>query len=375
MNERELREIKRRFRPERSNIPKIVGCFVNSNKEIVYRISQSLALTDPSVSEKLLSTMKKTLSGSLGTNLTDIAFSTKDVADGEKHKLLMRLRESRLDDAEALESFYKAAIDGIKCEGNFVLLLASDIYDVPTKSSDGLAEESFSVFSYVVCAVCPLKQPAEALSFHESDKSFHYVDAAALLCPPMLGFMFPAFDDRTANIYNALLYTKSLEQSHAEFTDNIFGKPAPTPPKAQRESFSELLSSVLGEECDLTLIKSVHAQVGEMVASHKESRDPEPLTLNKATAQAILRGCGVGEEKVEEFGTAMDESFGKNAEIPPKNVISENRMELKMPEVSIKVSPEHRDLVSTQVIGGNKYVMIRVDGGVEVNGINIEIGE
>ena len=106
MNERELREIKRRFRPERSNIPKIVGCFVNSNKEIVYRISQSLALTDPSVSEKLLSTMKKTLSGSLGTNLTDIAFSTKDVADGEKHKLLMRLRESRLDDAEALESFY-----------------------------------------------------------------------------------------------------------------------------------------------------------------------------------------------------------------------------------------------------------------------------
>jgi len=41
--------------------------------------------------------------------------------------------------------------------------------------------------------------------------------------------------------------------------------------------------------------------------------------------------------------------------------------------VSIKVDPEHRDLVSTQVINNVKYVMIRVDGGVEVNGINITI--
>lgn len=29
MNEKELREIKRRFRPERTNVPRIVGCFVN----------------------------------------------------------------------------------------------------------------------------------------------------------------------------------------------------------------------------------------------------------------------------------------------------------------------------------------------------------
>ena len=34
MTEKELREIKRRFRPERSNIPNIVGAFVNENGEI-----------------------------------------------------------------------------------------------------------------------------------------------------------------------------------------------------------------------------------------------------------------------------------------------------------------------------------------------------
>ena len=99
MTDRELREIKRRFRPERSNIAKIVGCFVNENKQIIYRINQSIDFSESAVSEKLLATMKKTLSGSIGTNLTNIEFSTKQVLESEEHKLLMKLRESRLSDS------------------------------------------------------------------------------------------------------------------------------------------------------------------------------------------------------------------------------------------------------------------------------------
>ena len=106
MTEKELREIKRRFRPERSNIAKIVGCFVNENSQIIYRINQPIEFSDSAVSERLLGVMKKTLSGSLGTNLTDVAFSTKQVLESDEHKLLMKLRETRLQDSEVLETFY-----------------------------------------------------------------------------------------------------------------------------------------------------------------------------------------------------------------------------------------------------------------------------
>ena len=106
MTEKELREIKRRFRPEKSNIPKIVGCLVNGNKQIISKISQSIGLGESLASEKLLGVMKKSLSGSLGTNLTDIAFTTKQVSEGEEHKLLMQLLKSRLDDPEVLDRFY-----------------------------------------------------------------------------------------------------------------------------------------------------------------------------------------------------------------------------------------------------------------------------
>ncbi len=375
MTERELREIKRRFRPERSNIPKIVGCFVNSNKEIIYRISQSLGLSDPSVSEKLLSVMKKTLSGTLGTNLTEIEFSAKDVSEGEEHKLLMKLRDSRLEDKDALESFCRNAIEGIKLEGNYVILLASDVYDVPTKSKDGESEDSYTQFTYMIAAVCPLKDPPEALSFRESDTLFHYADSAALLASPELGFMFPAFDDRCANIYSALLYSRSIAESRADFVECVFKKQAPTPPKMQKELFSECLKEALKEECSFEVVKSVNLQIEEMKELKKEANDPEPLVITKPLAKNLLANSGISEEKAEKFGEVMDEKFGINAALVPKNVLDANKFELKTPEVTVKVDPEHKELVSTQTINGTKYIMIKVTSGVELNGIDLSLEE
>ena len=375
MTERELREIKRRFRPEHSNIPRIVGCFVNSNKQILYRISQPMTLGDSTVSEMLLGVMKKTLSGTLGTNLTDVSFTTSQVSNSEEHRLLMQLRDSELKDGEALEKFYSRITECVSFEGNYVILLANDVYDVPSRSSDGGSSDSTATFSYLVCAICPVKDTPAALSFREADSLFHTAGISSLLSSPELGFMFPAFDDRCTNIYGALYYTRSIAEKYSSFCDAIFGSEAPMPPKAQRVAFSEVLTEALAEECDLNLITSMQGQIAEMVEAHKESRDPEPLVLTKATVKEMLSYCGVGDEKLEQVGKALDESFGANAELRPKNIVTTNRFELKMPEVTIKVSPEHKNLVTTQTIGGEKYVMIRVSGPVEINGITINTDE
>ncbi len=373
MTEKNLREIKRRFRPEKSNIPRIVGAFVNGNGQIISKISQSLGLEESSVNEMLLGTMKKTLSGSIGTTLSEIDFSTKEVADGERHALLMELRKTNLKDASVLDKFYEKVISSVKFEGNYVILLANDIYDVPTRTSDTAGGESFAQFSYIVCAVCPLKDSPEALSFREADSLFHSAAARAILSSPELGFMFPLFDDRQTNIYGALYYTKSATDSHPEFTEALFGKDAPMPRKIQSATFSEVLSDTLGKECDIHLVRSLQAQVAEMTEAHKESREEEPLIITKSTAKEILANSGVPEENIEKFGEAFDESFGKNAALTPKNIVKTNSFELEMPEVKIKISPEYRDAVRTEVINGEKYIMIKVTGPATVNGININI--
>lgn len=373
MTEKELREIKRRFRTERSNIAKIVGCFVNENKQIIYRISQPIEFSETTLSERLLNSMKKVLSGSLGTNLNEISFSTKQVLESEEHKLLMTLRNSRLADNEALEAFYKKVIDSLEIEGNYVILLANDVYDVFEYSKDAEKKESGEVFSYIVCAICPIKNMPEALSFKESECEFRSLNVSGVLGSAELGFMFPAFDNRSTNIYGALYYTKSLSENYPAFSENIFAQEPAMPPKMQKASFAVCLSEALGEECSYEVIRSVHAQIGEMKEAHKESKDPEPLTITKSTVKEILENSGVAAEKIENLDKIFDEEFGANAILMPKNIVADKKFEIETSEVKIKIDPEHRDLVSTQVINNVKYVMIRVDGAIELNGININI--
>ena len=375
MTDRELRELKRRFSPEKCNIPRVVGCYINSNKQVVYKINQSLGLGDMSVSERLLGTIKKALSGSIGIQQNEIEFSTHQVESSEEHRLLMTLRNTELRDSDALDRFYSRVADSLDMESSYVVLLANDTYDVYTKSSDGEYSDSTRVFSYIVCAICPVKDAPEALAFREADSLFHTAGADGILSSPEIGFTFPAFDDRASNIYGALYYTRSRSKSYSSFTESIFAKEAPMPPTVQKANFSDALSSSLGDECTLEVIRALHSAVGEAAIAHKESRDPEPLTITKHTVTELLTAAGVEPEKTERLAESMDELFGKGANLTPKNIVAYNKFDLKMPEVKISVSPEYRELISVREINGEKHITIKVTGPVEINGITLNTDE
>lgn len=373
MTEKEIREIKRRFRPEKGNISRVVGCFVNENKQILAHIAQPIAMGDSIVGDKLLATLKKTLSGAVGTSLTDIEFSTRDTTESEEHALLMGLVKSRLSDNDLLAKFYEKVTDSLQFDGNYVILLASDSYDVYTKSSDGESAGSEEVFHYIVCAVCPVKNLAESLSFGEADKLFRLVSPSLILSSPEIGFMFPTFDDRKTNIYDALFYTRNLGENYPDFVSRVFGKTPKMAPKVQTATFGDCLREALGEECSYDAVRAVYTQIDAMVEAHKESRDPEPLVIGKETVRSALSDFGVEQERLERLEEVFDENFGVGAMLHPRNLLKKGKFEVSTPAVQIKVDAERRDLVSTQEIGGVKYVMIRAEGAVEVNGIPIDI--
>ena len=79
------------------------------------------------------------------------------------------------------------------------------------------------------------------------------------------------------------------------------------------------------------------------------------------------------EEKIETFEQRYVEEFGEHARLCPGNVISTKRLEVKTPEVVVKVSPDRSDLVETRTIDGVKYILIRAETGVEVNGVDVDI--
>ncbi len=374
MNERELREIKRRFRPDRSNIPEVVGCFV-SGGNIVASFRQSVLLSENDEGEKLLGIMKKALSGSLGTNLTDIEFSTKDVTESEKHKLLMSLRQSHLKDDGENRKLFSLIAESTELDGSYCILLANDVYDVYTKGSNEDEGSSSTVFSYIICAICPLKDTSEGLCFRESDSKLHTAPTVAMLASPALGFMFPSFDDRQTNIYHALMYTRDIARSNDSFTEAVFEKNAPMPPKVQKTSFSSAVSAALGDECTIEVVKSVARQIEELRCEHKESKDPEPFSVSIPEIKSMVASTGASDEKLTSLGEKLEDHFGKNAVLCPKNIAVTKGLDVSLPDISIKVKAEKQDLITTQIIGGRKFILIDASEGVTVNGMPISFGE
>lgn len=377
MNQKELNELRRRFKPDRTAISKVYGCYVSSSRQIISYVDAPLGLLSQEEQEMYLNLLKKTLSGALGRNLIDIVFSTAQVADSDEHRLLQTLRQTELQDANARESLYRRIIDAIDMgESSYLILLAADTYDVPHRSRDDLEvpDASETVFRYFVCAICPVKDPTLALQYSDRDKEFRGSSTGHIAQPPVLGFLFPAFDDRAANIYNALFYSKDTAQLHQEVIDAVFCvQEAPMSPQEQQNVFTSALTETLEKDCSYDVVQAVHEQLRGRIQEHKESRDPEPLTLSVREVGDVLTGSGVPEEKVEAFQDQCRRQYGQDAALNPRNIIEAGKFQITTPEVKITVPPEYSYMVETRIIDGRRFILIPADDGMEVNGIAVTI--
>ena len=376
MNQKELNEIRRRFKPDRSAINKIYGCYVNSNKEIISNIDASMGLMSQEEQEMYLGLLKKSLSGALGRNLIDIEFSTAQVTDSDEHRLLQTVRQTALQDRNSREELCRRIIDAMDMgETNYLILLAADTYDVPYKGRDDetFSDGSDTVYKYFVCSICPVKAPTLELKYSNEDSGFHSASTGHIALTPELGFLFPAFDDRAANIYNALFYSKNAAEIHQEVIDAVFRIEPPMSAEEQKNVFSTALGDTLQKDCSYDVVQSVHEQLRQRIAEHKESKDPELLALTVREMGDVLTNSGVPAEKVEAFQQECRRQYGEDAALNPKNIIESGKFQITTPEVKIAVAPEYSHMIEARVIDGRRYILIPADEGVEINGIGVNI--
>ena len=184
--------------------------------------------------------------------------------------------------------------------------------------------------------------------------------------------MFPSFDDRTSNIYNALMFLKDASAMQDTFVDTLFGVQPPMSAKEQQNSFSSVLEQALENECSFDVMQSVHEQIRERIEEHKESKTNEPLVIDSGEVATILRTSGVAEEKVELFKEKCAETFAESGtSLNPNNIIDAKKFEVHTPQIKISVDPDYSYAIETKVINGRKYILIPAEDGVKVNGIDV----
>lgn len=146
------------------------------------------------------------------------------------------------------------------------------------------------------------------------------------------------------------------------------------PAGLQQETFREILTEALAEECSFDVVQEVQGRLGEMVEEHKASKSPEPLSISKSTLLGVLEATGVAPEKTAVFEEKFEEAFGSGA-VNPRNLVNTKEFVVKTPNVTIKTSPECGDLIETRILNGRKYILVQVDGDVEFNGVSVRFDQ
>lgn len=374
MNKKEIAEIKKQFTPANCAVSRICGCYVDGEKNKLTQFKEAFLSLQEEEIFKYFEIFRKALSGTLGKNLLNMEFPLDTERQGGTQEFLLQLRDSNLKDDELLGRYYDKVIESYTYGENYLILLIDAAYDVPGKSSDNLEmfDASDEVYHYILSCICPVKLAKPALSYNPQDKCFQNRIRDWIVDMPQLGFLFPAFNDRSTDLHSLLYYSKDAEELHFDFTDSLLGCVLPLSAGGQKEAFQTLIEETLGDSCDYEVVKSIHENLHELAEEKKDS--PDPVILNQKEVKNLLSISGVQNEKLEHFDQHFEETAGANATFLASNVMNARKFEVKTPDVTIQVSPDRSDLVETCIIDGRPCLVIPITDQVQVNGITVRKG-
>ena len=371
MNKKEIAEIKKQLNPTRQTITRICGCYVSAEKEKITTFSQSFGILEEEEVFKYLDIFKKSLSGTLGKNLLNMEFPVESEEEGGTEKFLYDLRQSHLEDDGLLDEFYDKVIDSYITGESYLILLIANAYDVPGKGTDELEmfDASDEVYDYFQAVICPVDLAKPALSYDRETQSFHSLNRQWIVGMPVLGFLFPAFNDRGNDIHSVLYYSKDSEDLHFDFTDRLLGCTLPLSAGLQKEAFQQVVEQALGENCSFEMVKEIHDTLREAAEEAKD--DPDPVSFGKHDVKVILSKAGAEDDDLRDFDTVYDENVGEDGRIQAANVMPRTKFEVHTPDITISVSPDRTDLIEERMIDGRRCLVIPVTDKLTVNGIRI----
>lgn len=374
MNKKEIAEIKKQFTQERCAITRICGCYVDGEKNKKTELKEAFLSLPEEEMFKYFAIFRKALSGTVGKNLLTMEFPLVSEEAGGTQDFLMQLRASSLKDENLLEEFYDKIIENYYSVENYLILLIHAVYDIPGKSSDGeeMFDASDEVYDHILCCICPVMLSKPGLSYDEESNAFHTRICDRVVNMPDIGFLFPAFHDRSTDVHSLLYYAAKPEELRMEFVEPVLGCNLPLSAGDQKETFQTIVEETLGDACDYEVVKNIHEKLNEMIEEKKD--EPDPVVLDRAEVKRLLEYSGVEEEKLSSFEEKYEEAAGTDTCFVASNVANTRQFEIKTPDVVVKVSPDRMDLVETKVINGRKCLVISLDNSVEVNGITVRMG-
>lgn len=428
MNKKEVLELKRRFKKEAATFTRVCGCYVDGNHNKVCKFGNTFLNLEEDEFYKYLEIANKALSGTIGNNLLELKFPIEEEEVGGRQHILMALRASKLEDENLLDTFYDLVIDTYDHAGNYLIVLFHDAYDVMSRTSDNNnLDESEEVYEYLICAICPVDLSKPGLGFLEEEHRIGPRVRDWVVGAVDTAFLFPAFNDRSTDIHSTLFYTKNTKEPHSEFMANGLGCGIERTATEQKMAFHSIVRNVLGAEDEHTddVLLDLQQNLSDMIDEYAETHDDDEdvFLLDKEVVTKLLADSDISEEKAAKIEKSVDEAFGEK---PPaaENVIDSKALvqnelrvekmaledqvgtltvqltekdealaertsqliekqeeidnyiaETKTYDVVLRVKPEKVSQIKSQVINGQKCLVIPMgeDEHATINGVNTTV--
>lgn len=428
MNKKEVLELKRRFKKEAATFTRVCGCYVDGNHNKVCKFGNTFLNLEEDEFYKYLEIANKALSGTIGNNLLELKFPIEEEEVGGRQHILMALRASKLEDENLLDTFYDLVIDTYDHAGNYLIVLFHDAYDVMSRTSDNNnLDESEEVYEYLICAICPVDLSKPGLGFLEEEHRIGPRVRDWVVGAVDTAFLFPAFNDRSTDIHSTLFYTKNTKEPHSEFMANGLGCGIERTATEQKMAFHSIVRNVLGAEDEHTddVLLDLQQNLSDMIDEYAETHDDDEdvFLLDKEVVTKLLADSEISEEKAAKIEKSVDEAFGEKPPVAEividskalvQNELRVEKMaledqvgtltvqlnekdealaertsqliekqeeidnyiaETKTYDVVLRVKPEKASQIKSQVINGQKCLVIPMDEDehATINGVNTTV--
>lgn len=321
-------ELRRRLKKTECTFGRMCGCYVNSGKQVVLKFSESFSELEEDEFYKYLEIAKKTLSGSLGSNLLELEFDRGESAT-EHQKYLLALKESKLSNDDLLDRLYEQIIAEYAYPGNYLILVYHDIYDVPSKATSGdEQDESEEIYEYILCSICPVELSKPALGYREEENRIGARVRDWVVGLPDLGFVYPAFSNRGSDVSAVMYYVKTGKSSHPELIEQVLGCVPQRTAAEDKQAFRSVVLDAFGEDeeqADAAFFQ-IQKTISGMVAEREEDESLPPVSLTAETLSDLATEAEVPEKVRELMEKSYTHVFG---DTPP---MADNVLDSKLVE-------------------------------------------
>lgn len=362
MRKKDILELKKRFKKDHCTFTKMCGCYVNGEKNILLKFRETFLNLEEDDYFKYLEIAKKVLSGTIENNILELNFELNEEHVNEKQLEFMKLKNSQLKDDLLLDDFYNSIINNYDYEGNFLILIFHDAYDIITKTKDNAKlDESEEVYEYILCAICPVELSKAGLRYFEEENSIKSRTRDWVVEAPSNGFVFPGFINRTTDVNSIMYYTKNAKDTHPELMENVLGCPSKQTNTEKKETFNDILRDALGpdekksDHFFMEIQESLNNKIEEHNIIHEDSETP--IFLTDEVIQDILNESGVPDEITTKIEKSYAESFGDTP--PVANILIDNKA------LAAKAQKKKEEMLEKQVrILENKLERVTQDNSL-----------